>query len=155
MRLALTIYASFLLLLVGCTKKSSDHIAGPYYFETKKHDSILSEEGGGTFEFQLVHRQNGNTIIISKKPLAADIAFEWHVYGNNLAFIEEDTSSKPRLVVFSEKNGNIIIDQDVDSPQWLISADDKGINCHYLDENLKPTNNPPPKFYGAEYIKNL
>ena len=155
MRTSLIICGCAVLLLVGCTEKSSKHIDGPYYFETTKHESILSEPGGGSFEFQLVHRKDGKTTVISKKPLAPGVAFEWYVYGSNLVFIEGGSSSKPRLVVFSEKKGNTTVDEDVDEPPWHIVADDKGITCQYLDQNLKPTNNPAPKFYAADYLKGL
>jgi hypothetical protein len=57
--------------------------------------------------------------------------------------------------VFSEKKGNTTIDADVNFPYWQITADEKGLRCQYLDENLKPTNNPAPKFYSADYIKSL
>jgi hypothetical protein len=154
MRLRLLISACATLSLVGCSEKSTKHIGGAYYFETTKHPSILSEPGGGTFEFQLVQKKDGKTTVISKQPLAADIAFEWHLYGNNLAFIEGG-SAKPRLVVFSEKKGDTIIDEDVDHPTWQITADDRGITCQRLDENLKPKEDSPPKFYSADYLKNL
>lgn len=141
-------------ILVGCTEKSSQHIGGPYYFESKKHPSILSEPGGGTFEFELVHKKDGKTTVISKTPLAEGNAFEWHVYGDNLVFIEStnflDACS---LVLFSEKKGRIIIDKDVQYPPWQIIANDSGIKCQYLDNNLKPTNSPSPKFYSAEFLK--
>jgi hypothetical protein len=129
MRLRLLICACATLSLVGCSEKSTRHIGGPYYFETTKHQSILSEPGGASLEFQLVHKKEGKIILISRKPLAPDIAFEWHIYGENLAFIEGGSSSKPRLMVFSERKGNTTIDEDVDNPPWRIAADDRGIRC--------------------------
>ena len=154
MPLRLIIYALATLALIGCSEKSSKHIEGPYYFETTKHSSFSFEPGGG-LEFKLVHKKDGKTTLISNRPLALDVAFEWRVYGDNLVFIETGTSSIPRLVVFSERHGNTLLIEDMGLILWKIAADDKGVTCTYVDEHLKPTNNPAPKFYSADYLKGL
>jgi hypothetical protein len=112
----LIIFAFSIATLVGCSEKSAEHIAGPYYFQTTKRRSLLSEPGGASFEFQLVLQKTGKTTIISTNPLAIGIAFQWHTYGDNLAFVEGGSSSKADLVVFSERKGSTMIDQDVDNP---------------------------------------
>ena len=155
MWLQLLICLCAMLALVGCSEKTTEHIGGPYYFETTKYQSIMSEHGEGTFDFQLLHKQDGKTTVISKVPIVPDIAFRWRIYGSNLAFIEGgSSSSRGRLVLFSEKTGNTLIDEDVNNPPWHITADDGGITCRYFD-NGKPTDKPAPKFYSADYLKNL
>ena len=145
------------LPLTGCSSKSSTHIEGPYYLDSTKYQSLLSEPGG--FEVHLCYKKDGKNLLISNSPGGyTDTIYNdfcWRVYGPNLVFIEHDQGnySKFRLVVFSEKNkGNTTVDADF--RYWKIIADNAGITCHRY-QNGEPKDDPNPKVFSADYLKSL
>jgi len=145
------------LPLTGCSTKSSTHIEGPYYLDSTKQASLLMEPGG--FEVHLSYKKDGKTLVISKNPggFGSTIYnnFSWRVYGSNLVFVEHDQGSysKFRLVVFSEKKkGNTTVDEDF--RYWKIIADERGIACHRY-QNGEQKDDPNPKVFSADYLKNL
>jgi hypothetical protein len=140
--------------LAGCSSKSSTHIDGPYYLDSTRYESLMSEPGG--FEVHLSYKKDGKTIVISKNP-GGNVStiyddFSWRVYGSNLVFVEHDRGSYDfRLVVFSERNKtNVTVDENFH--YWKIVADNNGITCHRY-QNGEQKDDPNPKFFSATISK--
>jgi hypothetical protein len=151
------LFTCFVLTLIGCSSKSTTAIGGPYYLDSST--SFGSLFGPGGFEVHLSYRQNGKTVLISKHPggYGATIYdnFSWRVYGSNLVYVEHDRGSYStfRLVVYSERNGNVTIDPDY--RYWKIIANDQGITCHRFTKAGGCEDDPSPKFFSAEYLRGL
>jgi len=142
--------------LIGCSSKSRTPIGGPYYLDSTRYASVMSESGG--YEVHLTYKKGWQTILISKNPGGNGGSiynnFSWRVYGSNLIFVEHDPGSLSfRLVAFSEKKKqNITIDKDFH--YWKIIADDTGIICHRY-QNGDTYDDPDPKVFSADYLKGL
>jgi hypothetical protein len=155
----------------GCTGErhvSRIPLGGPYYLVSIKTDSFLSEPGGGSFEFHLLHRDgSGKTVVISTSSTGGfqQLFHDGHdarIYGSNLVYLEryEVPSTRPsdikegipsrriRLMAYSEKNGIVTIEANFQECTKT-SGDERGITYYRGWKDNTPT------FYPAEYLERL
>jgi hypothetical protein len=122
------------LTLAGCS--TTKPIGGPYYLRSVKPLPSWEPSYGS---LHLLYREGSRTMTIDDQTVtlgAFDSSihrqFNWKVYGRNLTYValcREPMQSTFRLFVYSERNGNQLVDADF-SGYWKVIADDTGIICH-------------------------
>lgn len=152
-----------LLALPGCGKTLSHPLGGGYFIEGEKNNGWLMEPGGGSTNRRLIYRKGDKEVELSRHLAHVENpggsgSFEYRVFGDNLVYVEEALEDRGRpyakyLRVYSPKSGNITIIEDLIA-YVEIAANDEGIKC-YRAPDPKPANDPNPKFFSADQLKNL